>query len=99
MYLSQCGKYIKVVDMEANEKSTIKHPMLTSPCDFELDSTGNLYVVNSGNPGNVCLFDREGNYIKTLFKQNQLRGIGLNSSGDKLVVTYEQFISVYELQK
>ena len=98
MYLSP-SNYIKVVDMEGNEKSTIKNLMLTSPCDFQLDNTGNLYVVNYGNPGNVCLFDREGNYIKTMFKENQLRGIGLNSSGDMLIVTHEQFISIYELQK
>ena len=77
-----------------------KNQMLTSPCDFELDNTGNLYIVNYGNSGKCFVyFDREGNYIKTLFNENQLRGIGLNSRGDMLVVTHEQFISVYELQK
>ena len=97
MYLSR-SNYIKVVDMEGTEKSNIESTNFTSICDFKLDSTGNLYVVNYGNPGNVCLFDREGNFIKTLLKENQLRGIGLNSRENMLVATHEQFISIYELQ-
>ena len=105
-YLARCGKYIRVVDMVGNEKSKIpfKHPMLSSPTDFEFDDRGNMYAanyedsINSRNAGNVCLFDAEENYIKTLCKHNCIVGIGLNARTNTMAVAHEQFVSIYKLQ-
>ena len=100
-YLARLGKYIKLIDIKGNEKSVLKHPMLSSPTDFAFDSRGNMYVVNyvdaDGKKGNVCQFDADGNYVSTLLSHHDLRGVALNRNADMLAVTHDKFVSIYKL--
>ena len=102
-YLARFGKYIKLIDINGNEKSVLKHPMLSSPTDFDFDGRGNMYVANDvdseGKVGNVCLFNADGNYVSTLLKHRNILGIALNRSADMLAATHEKVVSIYKLHQ
>ena len=99
IYLARFGSYIKLIDIKGNEKSVIKHSMLSSPTDFAFDGRGNMYVANDvdGKVGNVFQFDTDGNYVSTLLKHRNILGIALNRSADMLAATHEKVVSIYML--
>ena len=101
IYLSRGCRYIKRIDIKGNEKSVIKHAMLSSPTDFAFDSKGNMYVANDvdagGKVGNVCQFDADGNYVSTLLTHRDILEIALNRSADMLAATHKKVVSIYKL--
>ena len=102
-YLARGGRYIKRIDIKGNEKSVIKHAMLSSPTDFAFDGSGNMYVANDVDSerkvGNVCLFDADGNYVSTLLTHRNILGIALNRSADMLAATHKKVVSIYRLHQ
>jgi hypothetical protein len=71
------------------------------PKDLVFNSTGELYVADSGN-SRIDVFDTSLNYLKSLaptdpiYPLNDPRGLAFDTNGDLLVVSQNQYVTVFD---